>query len=119
MTAQFTWYDEARAKENGRGWHEGDEPLDFQDASIAMLDLTGTNLEEVIFAAVAGYLTAIMAGGNLYDLVKIDHAHALAAEIADRGGFIEYGTSARFAWATDEGKAWLVDYDADLAKESP
>lgn len=85
---------------------------DFTDASIARFDLSGTGLEDAVFGALFVALKAFQRREYLTP------ENACAAELLAAADLIEYGVSMRTAWPTDEGLAWLSDYETWLAESS-
>jgi hypothetical protein len=86
---------------------------DFTDATIELLELSGTGEEELVFGALAAYLKSLEEPGSERSTGRsiTDRASALAAELASKGDLVDYGTALRCAWLTPAGAAWLADYD--------
>jgi hypothetical protein len=97
-------------------WLHADHPrrqpdIDFQHASVAVFDLSGTGYEDVVFRAIASCLEDRIASGDGIRWA-VPRGFAVEAELAAAAGFLDYGVSLRTAWITNEGRAWLADYHA-------
>lgn len=114
----FSWLTKGNEWTDGDGKSGVSYAVDFWDASVEQMELTGTGFEEVVFEAVYNYLAFISRepGGvrnTLHDASEENRAvMALAGEIAANANFTEYGCSMRTAWVDEPGIAWMRDYEA-------
>ncbi len=136
LTPAFAWQTRpvAECSDGEREWSEYE--TDFLDASVTQLELSGTGFESEVLAAVHEYLTFIdhhVEGRRNTLFSAKEHMETswdaaadqwfykfcLAAELANRAGFTEYGTSLRTAWVDETGKAWMADYEKWKAEQKP
>ncbi len=93
------------------------EGASFRDASLRLFEFSGTGLERACFAQIAALLRYF--DDDSRPMLSVRPDLALAAEVAARADLVEDGVALRVAWLTDKGRAWLRDYEAYLALDSP
>ncbi len=118
---RFAWLTPLEARTVARQHLDGGD--EFVEASVYLLQLSGTGLEEPLLCALLDYMRSIEQPGparlGLPDHPPEAQAQmALCAELAICCGLIEYGTSLRYSWPTERGLVWLADavaWEANLS----